>query len=82
MTRQQAFDDIMVRMQKPENQEKYYAISLSPQEADQPLCWHLERARISLKAIQDGDGKIELFKSDFDVSIRTVGQILDKQGWV
>lgn len=79
MTRQEKFDQIADRLNKPENKEK---LEQAKQEPGCGLWWHFNRAQTSLKSIENTPGKDRaLFESDFSVSARKVEQWMNEQGW-
>lgn len=80
MTRQEAYNSIIARMQNPKNSERLAEL-LSQSEGPGLLHFHFKRVRNSLKDIQDGNDKNGLSKLDFQVSVRDINQILDEQGW-
>lgn len=83
MTRQEAYKNILARMQKDENRERYYNSVKHPTNDDQLLSNYLKKVRDSLDEINNDndDADVEKSKTVFDIFIRKVIKILDEQGW-
>ena len=81
MTRKELFEEVVSRMEKPENKQRLEAQENNKNELS--LQWHLNRARELLKPMEKSDEyKKSLMENDFDVSIREIQKLLDEQGWV
>ena len=71
MTRKEWFEEIVARVQNPQNKENGYSLD-----------WHLARARELFNQINTSDEqRMSLLENDFDVSIKAIQKILDEEGW-
>jgi len=79
MSRRERLDVIIQRLNNPENQKKYEEVE---KEQGFGIKWHFNRAKASLKAIEDAGGEgTDLLELDFLVSIRNIEHLMDEQGW-
>ena len=79
MTRKELFEEVVSRMEKPENKQRLEAQENNKNELS--LQWHLNRARELFKPMEKSDEyKKSLMENDFDVSIREIQKLLDEQG--
>lgn len=80
MTRRNALDEIIKMVENPKNRSRYLE---AEHEQGLGVLWHLERAKESLKVIEEAKIKpIEVYESDFAVSIKAIKKLMDEQGWI
>ena len=80
MTRKEWFEEIVARVQNPQNKEKLEKQRNSKNEYS--VDWHLARARELFRLIETPDERrLSLLESDFDVSVKAIQKILDEEGW-
>ena len=79
MTRQEAYEHVLHRLQKPENVQKRLD---AERELGIGIRWHLNRAKEMLTIIPEAEEPQKtLYKDTFSVSIREVQRMMDEQGW-
>ena len=79
MTRQEAYEEAVHRLQKPENTQRWLE---AEKELGIGIRWYLNRATEMLARIPEAEEpQKSLYKDTFDVSIRHVQRIMDEQGW-
>ena len=80
MTRKELLEEIVARVQNPQNKEKLEKQRNSKN--GYSVDWHLARAREIFNQINTPDEqRISLLENDFDVSIKAIQKILDEEGW-
>ena len=68
MTRKELFEEVVSRMEKPENKQRLKAQENNKNELS--LQWHLNRARELFKPMEKSDEyKKSLMENDFDVNM-------------
>ena len=79
MTKQEAYNLIIERLQKPENALR---LAEAKKETGLGILWHLNRARDMLgKISQPNDPLQSLYEDSFVVSVRDIRKMMDEQGW-
>lgn len=79
MTRQEAYEEALYRLQKPENAQKRLE---AEKELGIGIRWHINRANEMLARIPTAEEpQKSLYKDTFDVSIRAVQRMMDEQEW-
>ncbi len=80
MTRKEWFEEIVARVQNPQNKEKRE--KQRNNKNGYSLDWHLARARELFNQINtSAEQRMSLLENDFDVSIKAIQKILDEEGW-
>ena len=80
MTRKEWFEEIVARVQNPQNKEKRE--KQRNNKNGYSLDWHLARARELFNQINTSDEqRMSLLENDFDVSIKAIQKILYEEGW-
>ena len=80
MTRKELFEEVVSRMEKPENKQRLEAQENNKNELS--LQCHINRAPELFKPMEKSEEtKKTLMENDIDGSIREIQKLLDEQGW-
>ena len=79
MTKQEAYNLILDRLQKSENAQRP---AEAAKEKGLGILWHLERAKDMLRKIPEASEPLRtLYEDTLSVSIRDILKMMDEQGW-
>lgn len=84
MSNKEMYEDIMARMKKPQNADKYselYSNTANDSKAINLFWFHMKRIEDYINADEETKQRKFLLEPDFHVSMRHIKSYLDTNGW-